>query len=151
MEFILKVIFLQNLNEFKVGDIKDVPGGYARNYLLPRGIAEVATDSKIKEFEARIEKIKKEESKNVLEAEKIAEKISKENITLKEEVNEEGRLYGTVTAKEISEALKERKYEIETAKIIIEEPIKELGDYEVAIKVGHGVETTLKITVQRKG
>ncbi len=146
----MKVIFLENLNEFKVGDIKNVPDGYARNFLIPRGIAEIATESKIKELETKIEKIKKDEEQRVSEANKLAERISGLKITLTEEVNEEGHLYGAITAKEISEALSKNGIEIEPANIIIEEPIKELGESEIVVKVGHGVESTLKISVKRK-
>ncbi|MDD3679090.1 MAG: 50S ribosomal protein L9 [Patescibacteria group bacterium] len=146
----MKVIFLENLNEFKVGDIKNVPDGYARNFLIPRGIAEIATESKIKELETKIEKIKKDEEQRVSEANKLAERISGLKIILTEEVNEEGHLYGAITAKEISEALSKNGIEIEPANIIIEEPIKELGESEIVVKVGHGVESTLKISVKRK-
>lgn len=145
-----KVIFLENLEENKVGDVKNVADGYARNYLVPRGIAELATDSKIKELEGKIEKIKAEEQKNVKKSQEIAEKISKTRIVLEEEVNEEGALYGAVSAKEIADFLQSKKFDIETPDVIIEEPIKELGEFEIGIKVGHGVETTVKVSVTRK-
>ncbi len=145
-----KVIFLENLEDNKVGDIKNVADGYARNFLIPRGIVELATKSKMKELEGKLEKIKKEEVVNVKRAEEIAAKISKTKISITEEVNEEGALYGAVTAKEISEILKEKEFKIEPADIMIEDPIKELGEFEIGIKVGHGVETKVKISVERK-
>lgn len=146
----VKVIFLENINEHKVGDIKNVPDGYARNFLLPKGIAKLATEGEIKNLESKLKILMEEEEKKVAAAEEIAEKVSKTKLTLKEEVNEEGHLYGAVTAKEISESLKEKKLLIEPASIVIDEPIKELGEFEIIIKVGHGVETTLKLSVTRK-
>jgi large subunit ribosomal protein L9 len=102
----VKVIFLENINEYKVGDIKNVADGYARNFLIPQGIAKLATESEVKNVESKIKKIQAEEAKKVEEAEKVAAKIASTKIILKEEVNEEGHLYGAITAKEISEALK---------------------------------------------
>lgn len=146
----VKVIFLENINEHKVGDIKSIPDGYARNFLIPKGIAKLATDAEVKNIESQIKKLQSEEAKKVTEAEKVAEKMSQTKLTLSEEVNEDGHLYGAVTAKEISEHLKTKKFEIDPSEIVIEEPIKELGEYEITVKVGHGVEADLKIVVKRK-
>jgi large subunit ribosomal protein L9 len=146
----VKVIFLENINEHKVGDIKSIPDGYARNFLIPKGIAKLATDAEVKNIESQIKKLQSEEAKKVTEAEKVAEKMSQTKLTLSEEVNEDGHLYGAVTAKEISEHLKTKKFEIDPSEIVIEEPIKELGEYEITVKVGHGVKADLKIVVKRK-
>lgn len=146
----VKVIFLQNINNYKVGEIKEVPNGYARNFLIPKEIACLATKEKIASLETKIKKLKSEEEKKVKIAEKIAEKIAKEEITLKEEVNEEGNMYGSVTAKEVSEALKKNNLEIEASMVVMEEPIKNLGKHTIKIAVGHGVETNLKLNVVRK-
>ena len=145
----MRVIFLENIEDNKVGDIKEVADGYARNFLLKRGIAKVATDKEVKNLETKIEKLKKEEETKVKEAEKIGDKISKEKIKVAEQVNEEGHLFGSVSNREIAEKLIEAGYEIEAGDIEIDEPIKELGEYEVLIKTGHGVETKAKITVER--
>ncbi|MDD3480833.1 MAG: 50S ribosomal protein L9 [Patescibacteria group bacterium] len=146
----VKVIFLENLEENKVGDIKNVADGYARNYLVPKGIVEIATEGKVRELESKMAKLKKEEAEKVAAAEKIAGKITKEKIVIEEEVNEDGHLYGAVTPKEVAEVLADRGYEIDGSDIIMEESIKEPGDYEVEVRVGHGVETKLKVVVQRK-
>lgn len=146
----VKVIFLENVEDYKVGDIKDVSDGYARNYLFARGKAEVATDAKLKEVEAQLSKLKKEEATKVTEAKTLLEKIKKTKIILLEEVNEEGHLYGSVTNREIADKLEELKFEIDPASIEIEEPIKEPGDHEVLLKVGHGVEGMITVTVERQ-
>jgi large subunit ribosomal protein L9 len=146
----MKVIFLENVEDYKIGEIKDVPDGYARNFLFPRNKAEVATEEKVKEVESKLAKLKKHEAEKVKEAKDIAEKIEKLKLVLAEEVNEEGHLYGSITNREIADLLEEKKIEIDPANIEILEAIKELGEHEVTIKVGHGVETTVKVTVDRK-
>lgn len=145
-----KVIFLQNVEDYKVGDVKEVSEGYARNFLFKRGFAEVASEEKMKEIEGKLSKIKKEESENVAKVNKIAEKLKNTKIELIEEVNEEGQLYGSVGVKEIADAINEEKFEIDGSAIEIEEPIKALGVHEINVKLGHGVEVKINITVNRK-
>jgi large subunit ribosomal protein L9 len=145
----VKVIFLENVEDYKIGDVKDVSDGYARNFLFARGKAEVATDAKLKEVEANLSKLKAEESKRVTEAKQLMEKIKKTKLVLTEEVNEEGHLYGSVTNREIADKLEELKFNIDPANIEIESPIKELGDHEVLLKVGHGIEDNIIIKVER--
>jgi len=146
----VKVIFLENVEDSKVGDVKEVADGYARNFLFKRGIAKVATEEELKNLETKIEKLKKEEEEKVKGAEKMSQKLSKEAIILEEEVNEEGHLYGSVTNREIAEKLHEAGYEIDSGEIEILDPIKEIGEYTVNVKVGHGVETVLKVKIDRK-
>jgi large subunit ribosomal protein L9 len=145
----MKIIFLQNVEDHKVGDVKEVAEGYARNYLLRRGLAEIATEEKVKELEGQIAKLKKSEAENVKKSKDIAEKMSKKAIVITEEVNEEGHLYGSVGTKEIAEKLEALGFEIDSADVVIEEPIKELGEHEIIVKVGHGVETSVKIKIER--
>jgi large subunit ribosomal protein L9 len=145
----VKVIFLENIEDNKVGDIKEVSEGYARNYLLRRGKAEIATEEKLKEVEARLSKIKKEEAENVKKAKELADKINKLNLVMTEEVNEEGHLYGSVTNREVADALEAKKIEIDPANIEVIEPIKVVGKHEITVKVGHGVETILHIEIKR--
>lgn len=146
----VKVIFLENLEDYKVGDVKEVADGYARNFLFRKGLAKLATKEEIEKLDAMLSKLQKEEEKKVAEAQKVADKIAKENIVLTEEVNEEGHLYGSIGAKEIADRLEEMGYEVDGANIEIEDAIKELGEYEVLVKVGHGVETSVKVKVERK-
>jgi large subunit ribosomal protein L9 len=145
----VKVIFLENIEDNKVGEVKEVADGYARNFLLRRGVAKVATDEEVKNLEGKITKLKKEEEGKVKEAEELGKKLAKKKFVLKEEVNEEGHLYGSVGNKEISAKFEEAGFEIESAQIEIEEPIKTLGDHDILVKVGHGVEQKIVITVER--
>jgi len=145
----VKVIFLENIEDHKIGDIKDVPDGYARNFLFKKGIAKLATQVEIDEIQSKIKIIEKNEAILVVGVEKTAEKIKNLDLKIKKEVNEEGHLYGSVTNKEISDALSKNKIEVDPANIIIEDHIKELGKFKIQLKLGHGVETELNIEIVR--
>ncbi len=146
----MKVIFLENLEEYKVGDVREIADGYARNFLLPRGIVKLATDEEVKNLETKIKKLQAEEGKHVAEAQKVAESIAKKPLVIAEEVNDEGHLYGAVTPKEIAEALTTNGFTTDGADVVMEESIHSLGEYTVIVRVGHGVETPLRVTVKRK-
>lgn len=145
----MKVIFLQNVEDYKVGEIKEVAEGYARNYLLKRGLAELASDKKVKELEGQISKLKKAEEENVKKSQETADRLKKAKIVLKEGVNDDGHLYGSVGAKEIAEKITEHGFEVDGSEISIEEPIKELGTHKITIKTGHGVESEIEIIIDR--
>jgi large subunit ribosomal protein L9 len=145
----VQVIFLENVEDYKVGEVRDVSDGYARNYLLPGKKACVASSEKLNEIEANLAKIKKEEAEKVQKAKELSEKLKALKIKLVREVNEDGHLYGSITNREIADKLLELKFEIDPANIEIENPIKELGEHEVLIKVGHGIETVITVSVDR--
>lgn len=145
----MKVIFLENLEDYKIGEVREVASGYARNFLFPRNIAEIASAEKLKEIESKLAKLKKEEAEKVKEAKELAEKIKTMKVVITEEVNEEGHLYGSVTNKEIADKLSEKKIEIDPANVEIPEPIKELGEHMVTVKIGHGVECDVRVVVER--
>jgi large subunit ribosomal protein L9 len=146
----VKVVFLQNVEDYKVGDVREVAEGYARNFLFRSGVAEVATEEKMKDIESKLSKIKKEEAENVKKAQDSADKLKKQKVVITEGVNEEGHLYGSVGAKEIAEAISEKGFDLDGADVELEQPIKELGDHEVIVKLGHGVETKITITIARE-
>lgn len=145
----MKVIFLQNVEDYKVGEIKEVAEGYARNYLFKRGLAEVATENKVKELEGQLTALKKTEEENIKKVQNNAKKLEKLDIIMTEEVNEEGHLYGSVGAKEIAEKISELGFEIDGSDIVIEEPIKLLGEHKIVVKLGHGVETEITVKIER--
>ena len=143
----VRVIFLENIENNKVGDIKNVPDGYARNFLLKKGLAVLATEDEMKKIETKLEKIKKEEEKKVGESEKLAEKLGKIKIKMEMQVGEEGKLFGSVTNRDVAEKLSEKGLEIDKANIEFTENIKEKGKHVAHIKLGHGVSTDIEIDV----
>lgn len=146
----MKVIFIENHEDHKVGDVKEVADGYARNFLIRRGIAKLATDEEIKKLEGELKKLQAEEEKHVAVAQKLANKIASEPVVINEEVNEEGNLYGAVTPKEVAERLTEKGFEIDGSDVVMEESIHTLGDFTATVRTGHGVETEIKIKVERR-
>jgi len=146
----MKVLFLQNLEHHLVGDIKDVPDGYARNYLLPKGVAVPATDEAIKKMEAKISKLKEEESKISNKLEAIVAKIEAKTFKVEAQAGEEDKLFGAVTNNDLSEILAKDKIDIDKHEIEILEPIHTLGEHEALIKLGHGIHATMKVLVVRE-
>jgi len=142
----VRVIFLENIENNKVGDIKNVPDGYARNFLLKKGLAVLATEEEIKKIESRMEKIQKEEEGKVKEAETLAEKLAGTKVKLEMQVGEEGKLFGSVTNRDVQEKLSEMGYEIDKANIEFPETIHEKGEHIAHVKIGHGV--SIDITVE---
>ena len=132
------------------GDIVDVAAGYARNFLIPRKLAFAATSSylKIYEEEQKQKQIRANKEKRL--AEKMAQDLEKVSCTATVAVGEEDRVFGSVTAQNIAESLKEKGFDIDRRKIILEEPLKALGVYTVAIKLHPEVETTVKVWVVKE-
>ncbi len=144
----MKVILKQDVKNLGNKDeVKEVKEGYARNYLIPKGMAEKATKNKLKEVEKKREMQQKQEQKEIEEAEKLKEKLAEEKLVLKAKTGEEGKLFGSITNKDIAEKLSEEKgIEIDKRKIELDDPIKDLGSYEIELKL-HS-EVTAKLNVQ---
>lgn len=145
----MKVILRKDLENLgKIGDVVTVKDGYARNYLIPRGYAYYASEGAIRAIEIekkrKIKKLEQERSK----AEAFARELSQIQITIPMKVGEEGKLYGSVTPLIISEYLKqEHNIEIDKKHIILDEPIKSLGIFDVKIKLFQDISTTIKVWV----
>lgn len=144
----VKVIFLENVENSKVGEVKEVTDGYARNYLLRNNLAVIASEEEMKKIEAKLDKIKKEEEKKVKEAEVVKATIEETSLELEAMVGEEDRLYGSITNADVAEGLAKKKIEIDKHDIEFPEPIKTTGDHLATIKLGHGVTAELKITIK---
>lgn len=145
-----KVLFLQNLEHHEIGDVKNVPDGYARNYLFPNGFAVPATDDEIKKLESKLAKLKGEEEKIVTKLEELAEKIEAKTFKVQAQAGEEDKLFGSVTNKDLSEVLSKEKFDIDKHEIEILEPIHSLGEHEALVKLGHGIHAKMTIVVERE-
>ena len=129
------------------GDIVKVKPGYARNYLLPHGLATVATDENKKMVELHKEKLKAAEAGRIRSLSKIAEAVSKYSATIEANATADNTLYGSVVAKDISDALKAAGHKIEPEHVRLEGAIRELGMYTVKLKLHEKVETEVKVWV----
>jgi large subunit ribosomal protein L9 len=129
------------------GDVVKVRAGYARNYLLPRKLAVEANPRNLREFEhqKRIAMLKREALKG--QALSLKEKLEALQLTLGARTGEEGKLFGSVTNLDLERALREQGFEIDRRRILLGEPIKQLGSYTVAVRLQPEVEATVKFTV----
>ena len=146
----MKVILKQDVHNLgKKNEMVNVSDGYAKNYLIPRGLAVAASPSAINEMKSRqnAEKLRKQSEQN--EAKKLQERINGVSITFYSKSGENGKLFGSITSRDIAERLeKEYKIRIDRKKIIMQEAIKSLGTYEIEIKLHTGISATLKVTVE---
>lgn len=132
----------------KAGEVVKVSDGYARNMLLPKGFAREATEGNVRNLEKQ-KSIKEEQRlKELAEAKELAEKIGQLSVTMKSKSGEGGRLFGSITTKDIADALTaQHKITIDKRKFILESPIKHTGDFELDIKIYPEVIAKLKVTV----
>lgn len=145
----MKIILRKDLETLgKVGEIVNVKNGYARNYLIPRGYAYVATEGAIKALEIEKKRMQKRLEIDRMRAEELANELSQVQLTIPMKVGEEGRLYGSVTPIMIAEKLKEDyNYTIDKRQIVLDEPIKSLGIFDIKIKLFQDVFATIKVWV----
>ncbi len=144
----MKVILRQDVDKLgTMGDIANVKDGYARNYLIPRGFAYLATDGAMKRLEVEKRQYLKRMEEEKGKAEALAEKIVDVQISIAMKVGEEGRLYGSVTPQMIGQELALKGYDIDRRNIVIEDAIKSLGVFDVKVKLHPEVVATLKVWV----
>ena len=144
----MKVILLEDIDTIgKMGDTVSVKNGYARNYLIPRNLALPATARNLKAHEHQLRDIERKVSKVVSEAQSLADKIAGVSLTFNRKTGEKGRLFGSVTNMDIADALKEKGLTIDRKDIVLPEPIKSLGEFDVQVKLHHDVSPVVKITV----
>ena len=145
----MKVILQQDVKgQGKKGQMVEVSDGYARNFLLPRKLAVSATADNINTMKQQEKARKAQEAAEKAEAEALSEKLKGLTVKVAAKAGEGGRLFGAVTAKEISECLAEQHgLTIAKTKLVLDEPIKAFGGYELKVKLGYEVTGTLKVVV----
>ena len=133
----------------KQGDLVEVKPGYGRNYLLPNGLATVPTAHNMRLLERYKERVSQAREAKIADLKALAEQIQRvPHITIDANANEEGHLYGSVGAPEISKALKGKNLKVETEMVKMEGPIKQCALYEVKLQLGYDIETNVKVMVQ---
>jgi large subunit ribosomal protein L9 len=132
----------------KQGEVVEVKPGYGRNYLLPRGMATIPTKHNLRLLERYKIRVKQAREARIADLKSLAEQIAKmAGITIEANANEEGHLYGSVAAPEISKGLKSKGMQIEQDMVKLEGPIKETGLYAVKLNLGYEIETEVKVAV----
>lgn len=147
----MKVILKQDVESLgKVGEIVEVKPGYARNYLIPKGMGMAATDKNIHRLQAEQQQSQLKMTKERKNAEKLAEKLNEVSCTATVTVGEEDKVFGSVTTQIIADLLKEKGFDIDRKKIVLDEPIKALGIYTIPIKLHTDVEAKIKLWVVKE-
>lgn len=134
----------------KVGDIVTVKDGFARNFLIPKRIAILATQRNMKVLEEEQKQNERQKDKEKRHAETLAKELEKVSLTATVAVGEEDRVFGSVTAQAIADLLKEKGYDIDKRKILLDEPIKALGIYSVSLKLHTDVEVKVRVWVVKE-
>ena len=144
----MKVILTQDMDSLGLaGEIVEVARGYARNYLVPKKIALEATEDNIKRTETQRKNIDLKRIKIKEDAQKVKERLAEVMISIAQKVGEEDKLYGSVTSMNIAEELEKQGITIDRRKIVLDKPIKSLGEFSVPIKLHPQVTASIKVTV----
>lgn len=150
----VEVVLKETLEHLgSIGDVVRVRRGYARNYLLPRGLAVVASRGNVRQIEHEKEVQAQRIAKLRAEQEDLMEELSKFTVMVAKEAGEDGKLFGSVTSSDVIEGLKAKGLEadIDKKKLIMpDQPIKEVGSYEVGVKLPYGLTATVKLEVKTR-
>ena len=148
----MKVILIGDVDKIgKSGELKDVAEGFARNYLIPRKLAVPAAGGAYRAWQHDIASREEKRRREREEAEVIANRVNSTTLTMGVKVGEGGKLYGSITAKDIADALGRRGIVVDRHKIELDEPLKALGTYKVAVKVYTGMTPEVTVVVEPKG
>jgi large subunit ribosomal protein L9 len=147
-EFTVKIILTEDIVALgNMGSVVDVAPGYARNYLIPQGKAMKVTPGNLVQVERAKSKYAEQRASEQQAAEALMERLQGVSLTIAQRVGEEGRLYGSVTPAMIVEALVEQGFELEKKQVDLPEAIKQIGAYEVVIRLAHEVKATVNLEV----
>lgn len=145
----MKIILTEDVKKIgKKGEVVNVKQGYFRNYILPNNLGIEANKENLAKLEEHLAEVKEEEDKNIAKANENKEKIENTSVTIKVKAGEEGKLFGSITNKDIMEALDEKGIEVDKKKIDKADKIDSLGEYTVDIKLYQQISASLKVIVE---
>ena len=144
----MKIILLKDVQDVgKKYEVKEVKNGYARNFLMPNGLAKPATRQALRWLENQKEIIQKEIEEDLKKAQEIASTIDGLELSIPVKVGEEGQLFESINSQKIADKLKEMGFEVKKSKIMLEEPIKTLGEFPIKINLEHNLEVEIRVIV----
>jgi large subunit ribosomal protein L9 len=144
----MKVILKQNVPSLgKAGDLVKVNDGYARNLLIPKGLASEANEKSIKIFEHEKNNILRKAEKEQIAAHDLAASLADITISISRKVGDQEKIFGSVTSKDIEQALQQKGFDIDKKMIIHDEQIKSLGEFKIKVKIHSGMEAEVKLNV----
>ena len=148
----MEIILLQDVDKLgKKGDVANVAEGYARNFLIPRSLAVPASGGAFRAWQHDIASREEQRKREREEAEIAAQRISSTTLTMGVKVGEGGKLYGSITAQDIADALGRRGITVDKHKVDLDQPLKSLGTYKVAIRVAPEMTSEVTVAVEPKG
>jgi large subunit ribosomal protein L9 len=144
----MKVILLKDVKALgKAGEVKEVKDGYGNNFLIGRGLAQLASKENIRKLDAKNQKLKEEEENLLNEYKKIKENIEKNTFTMIHKLSKNGSLYGAITKNEIASFLEDKNILIDKKSMDIKSPIKTSGIHSIDINLGHGIHAILNLDI----
>ena len=147
----MKVILLQDIKDLgKKYDLKNVADGYARNFLIPKGLVRIATKENLERLERLKEKEGEKAEEELKKFQQLATTMDGREVVIQVKVGEEGQLFESITSQKITEELKKLDFNVKKNQVILPEPIKELGEFPVKIKLEHNLEPEITVIVTEK-
>jgi large subunit ribosomal protein L9 len=147
----MKVILLEDVEKIgKKFEVKEVKDGYARNFLIPKGLAKPATKEALIWLETQKDIEEKKAEKSLKEIQEIASSIDDQEVVIQVKVGDQDQIFESIGAQKISEKLKEAGFDIKKSQIELAEPIKELGEFPVKIKFDHNLEAEIRVIVSKE-
>lgn len=144
----MKIVLLEDVEKLgKKFEVKEVADGYARNYLIPKGLAKPATKKVLEWVKIQKEIEEKKAEEELKRVQEMASKVDGQEVVIPVKVGEEGQLYESVGVQKIWEELKKLGFDLKKNQIELEKPIKELGEFPVKVKFDHNLETEIKVIV----
>lgn len=145
----MKIILLQDVKgQGKKGEVIDVNEGYARNFLIKKGLAEIATAAKLNDMKMKQSAADFHKAEEVKAMRETAKQINGKNFTVKIKAGQGGKVFGSVTGANVADALANAGYDIDKRKVVLPSPIKTLGVYDVDLKLMEGITAKIKVTVE---
>jgi len=147
----MRVILLQDIEKFgKRFEVKEVKDGYARNFLIPKGLAKEATKEALIWLETQKEISEKKAEEDLKKSQEIASAIDDQEVIISVKLGDEGQLFEAISAQKIAEKLKEAGFDIKKGQIELAAPIKELGEFPVKIKFEHNLEAEIRVIINKE-
>ena len=145
----MKIILLQDVKgQGKKGEVVEVNEGYARNFLIKKGLAEIATAEKLNDIKQKRASADFHKAEEIKATQALAQEIRGKTFTVKIKVGQGGKVFGSVTAANISDSLKAAGYDVDKKKIVLPAPVKNVGVYDVDLKLMEGITSKIKVSVE---
>ena len=144
----MKVILLQDIDKIgKKHEVKEVSDGHARNFLIPKGLVKPATEENLKWLENQKETLREKSEEDLKKIQQVASSLEGQEVIIPVKVGDEKQMFEAITPQKVLDKLKEMGFEVKKTQLLLEEPIKELGEFPVKIRFSHNLEVEIKVII----